>query len=235
MPMPGETPVMDLVHPYGELQRRWRTIRMREFERIFRVDHTTRILDLGGDAFNWQFCRSQPHVTVANLLRPSSDLPVNIRWVVADALNLPFATSEFDVVFSNSVVEHVGDADAQERFASEVERVGRGYWVQTPNYWFPWEPHWMCPAFQFLPRGLQRILAPATPWALLARPSHIDISAQLASIRLLTRRALRRLFPDSDILVERVGGMPKSFIAYRGGSNRRRGRRPNDVAAQAQL
>ena len=76
--------------------------------------------------------------------------------MAGDGRALPFRDEAFDVVFSNSVIEHVGDAASQRRFAREVARVGRAYWVQTPNRWFPVEQHLLTPLVHWLPKSWQR-------------------------------------------------------------------------------
>jgi len=48
---------------------------------------------------------------------------------------------EFDLVFSNSVIEHVGDFERMRQFVHEARRVAKSYWIQTPSKWFPIEPH----------------------------------------------------------------------------------------------
>jgi ubiquinone/menaquinone biosynthesis C-methylase UbiE len=63
------------------------------------------------------------------------------HWVSADGRNLPFGNKEFDLVFSNAVIEHVGALGDQENFVQEHVRVGR-YWIlTTPNRMFPIESH----------------------------------------------------------------------------------------------
>ena len=209
---------MDLVHPYGALQRRFRRRRMEQFARALGVRPGTRILDVGGDLWNWQFLPTRPTLTVLNVLPAPADLPADVTWVVGDACELPFDDGAFDVAFSNSVVEHLGTAENQGRFAREVRRVARAYYVQTPNRWFPIEPHLMAPLVHYLPRTWQRPLYPLTPWALLNRPDLATLDRQFRDLRLLTAAQLRRLFPEAQILTERAAGLAKSFVALGGKS-----------------
>ena len=139
------------------------------------------------------------------------------RRVRGDARDLPFADGAFDVAFSNSVIEHVGAWEDQCRFAAEIRRVAPRLWVQTPNRWFPVEPHFVAPMVHFLPRRAQPVVARwATPWGWENRPTAEQARAFVGSIRLLTFREMRELFPDCEILRERWMGMTKSFIAVRG-------------------
>jgi SAM-dependent methyltransferase len=106
-----------------------------------------------------------------------------ITYVQGDACDLPFADGSFDVVFSNAVIEHVGDLERQHRFVSEALRVGRRVFVTTPNRWFPLEVHTRLPLVHWLPKaGSDRAYELAgKDWA---KENH-----------LLGRRELRRLFP----------------------------------------
>ena len=209
---------MDLVHPYGALQRRFRRRRMAEFARMVGLGPRTRILDVGGDLWNWQFLPVRPTLTVVNLFPPPADLPADVTWVVGDACDMPFRDDAFDVAFSNSVVEHLSTAENQRRFADEVQRVARAYYVQTPNRWFPIEPHLMAPFIHYLPRQWQRPLYPLTPWALLNSPDVATLDRQFRELRLLTAAQLHRLFPEAKILTERAAGIAKSFVALGGDS-----------------
>jgi SAM-dependent methyltransferase len=76
-----------------------------------------------------------------------------IAYVQGDARVLPFADRSFDVVFSNAVVEHVGDVEQQRLFVAEALRVGRRVFLTTPNRWFPIEVHTRLPLVHWLPRS----------------------------------------------------------------------------------
>jgi SAM-dependent methyltransferase len=75
-----------------------------------------------------------------------------VRCVTADGRRLPFADGEFDLGFSNAVVEHVGGRDDQRAFVHELCRVARRVFVTTPNRWFPLEVHTLLPLVHWLPR-----------------------------------------------------------------------------------
>src|ERR1051326_569752 len=116
-----------------------------------------RMLDVGGTAEFWKMMEFRipagSAICILNLQPPSTDqFGSGFSFRRGDATDLrEFADSSFDVVFSNSVIEHVGDFSAQRRMAAEVRRVGVRYFVQTPNYWFPIEPHFLLPGVQWLP------------------------------------------------------------------------------------
>jgi SAM-dependent methyltransferase len=117
------------------------------------------ILDVGGTEKVWETVglAGDPtvRVTLVNV-EPVLTMHSNIQSVLADARDLrQFADSHFDVVYSNSVIEHVGRFNNMKRMADEVRRVGKRYFVQTPNRYFPMEPHFLFPLFQFMPRAVR--------------------------------------------------------------------------------
>jgi hypothetical protein len=177
----------------------------------------SRILDVGGYPGFWSSMGCQGHITCLNLdAHPAPSLPSGFTYVQGDARHLPYSDGEFDIVFSNSVIEHLGTIEDQSRFAAEIRRVGRGYWVQTPNRWFPVEPHLVAPFVHYWPKSVQkRLLRWFTIWGLVARPSREQVSAFLSEVRLLSEEEMRRLFPDATIHAERFLGLKKSFIAYK--------------------
>jgi len=195
---------------------------MQRFVRTFGITDRTQILDVGGTPLNWSLIAVRPRVTILNMPRAREESEGRFRWISGDGRHLPFRDGAFDVVFSNSVIEHVGDRESQRQFAAEIARVGRGYWVQTPNRWFPIEPHLLTPFLHFLPARWQRSVARRfTVWALIERPSpdrwEYYIEHYLRDIRLLDAGDLRRLFPGAWIVRERLGGWTKALIAVRRG------------------
>jgi hypothetical protein len=203
---------------YARLLPPFRRRRMRRFAREFRVSSRLRVVDVGGSPFNWSFAPEVPSLVLANLRAPgdASSLPDGVRYVIADGTRLAFADDAFDVAFSNSVIEHLGTPDRQAAFASELRRVARGLWVQTPARSFPFEPHLLAAFVHWLPRRWQRrLLRRFTLWGVLSRPSPERVERFLAETRLLGRREMGLLFPDCEIRRERFLGLTKSYVAVR--------------------
>ena len=188
---------------------------MRWFVARFGVSGATRIVDAGGTAFNWELIAQKPQVTMVNI--DGEDWQAgNLRFVVYDGVTLPFADGAFDVAYSNSVIEHVGDWARIEAFAREIRRMAPSYYVQTPNRNFFIEPHIMGVVLHWFPFAIARRLVPyLSLWGLRERPRLAQIDRQLSGTHLLTTAQMRRLFPDAQIRKERMLGMTKSIIAFK--------------------
>jgi hypothetical protein len=202
------------------ISRYFRRRRMARFAAEMGIGTETRVLDIGGTLDNWQLLAAPPRLVLLNTPRAAADLAGASAWVAGDGRALPFRDGAFDVVFSNSVIEHVGDSTSQRQFAREVSRVGRDYWVETPNRWFPVEQHLLTPFVHWLPRRWQRALVPRFNWwrALVPLPTDrrdFYIDHYLRDVRLLGPRQLRGLFPEAKILRECVLGVAKSLVAFR--------------------
>ena len=203
------------------LQRRFRRRRMRRFARELAISAETRVLDIGGTPGCWDLVPVRPRLVLLNTPRAGEELAGAACWVAGDGRALPFRDGSFDVVFSNSVIEHVGDRASQRRFAREVARVGRAWWVETPNRWFPIEQHLLTPLVHWLPRAWQRWIVPrSTVWSALARVTpdrrRFYLEHYLAEVRLVDARELRDLFPRARLIRERFCGWTKSLVAVKG-------------------
>lgn len=180
-----------------------------------------RILDVGGTEAYWQaFGADLPwdriSVTVTNLTAPGTSSP-SIVALEADARSMPqFADESFDIVHSNSVIEHVGLWRDMKAMADEVRRLAPAYFVQTPYFWFPIEPHARTPFVQFLPESLRYRLFMARRCGFYKKAETVGQAMDaIQDAHLLDRRQMETLFPDADVVSERAFGFVKSLIAIR--------------------
>jgi hypothetical protein len=206
---------MNIYDLFIVFHRYFRTKRMRWFWQRFGLNPESRVLDVGGIAFNWMLLPCRCHVTFLNLSSPDKQTE-NMTFIIGDCRWLPFKDGSFDVAYSNSVIEHLGTPEDQHLFACECMRVGRRYYVQTPDKCFFVEPHLITPFIHWLPRRIQSwLLRYFTVWGLLTKPNQDQCHAFMNEVRLLGRKDLQELFPGADIWHERFCGMSKSLIAVK--------------------
>lgn len=184
-----------------------------------------RILDIGGTKAYWTifpkdaFSERKVHVTLVNLPDSSTSVDENdFTFVAADGCDMrdKFADNSFHIVHSNSVIEHVGNWQRMTAFSREVRRLAPAYFVQTPNFWFPIEPHFMAPVFHWLPEPVRAAFVQR--FALGHRKRQPDIGKaveEVESVHLVNRKMFSFLFPDGQLITERLMGLPKSLIAIR--------------------
>lgn len=207
---------MDIHRVYRFFERVFRRKRMAQFVELFGIRDRDEILDIGGLTRNWRMISQRPKIVLLNLDPTAQADDKQFQFVQADARDLPYPDKHFRTVYSNSVIEHVGDATQQQRFADEIRRVSDGYYVQTPNKYFPIEPHFLTLGLHALPRGIKRkLLRWMSVWGLMTRPSQPQVDDMMDSIRLLSTRDMKRLFPDAQIIFERLLFLKKSIIAVR--------------------
>jgi len=204
----------------ASLQRRFRARRMALLARTVGLTCDTWVLDVGGTVDIWRLAPVMPRLVLLNEARARYEIGARDSVVLGDGTSLPFADQSFDLVFSNSVIEHVGSRVEQARFASEIVRVGKQYWVQTPNRYFPIEHHLWTPFVHWLPRHWQAAVAKRfSVWQMLthatAQQREFYLNHYLDSIRLLSASDLRALFPGATLVRERFLGWTKSLVAWR--------------------
>lgn len=209
------------------LSARFRTARTRYIKSmiadVFAARGACRIIDLGGRPEYWELVGldfltdHKVTITTINLEpQPPVESPL-FDQRTGDACATGFEDMAFDIAHSNSVIEHVGDWENVERFAAETRRLAPKYYAQTPYFWFPYEPHFSSIGFHWLPESLRA--------RALMRRRHgfqektADMGEAMRSVRharLLDRRMMAYLFPDADLVPERVLGLTKSLMAIRG-------------------
>ena len=204
-----------------------RDVRLRDLIRdVTQRTGSIRILDLGGSVAYWRrvgldFLRSQgAHVVVLN--QNSSEFIEDdfdhslFTTVIGDACDLSgIATGTFDLTHSNSVIEHVGNWSRMKQFSAEARRVGINYYIQTPNFWFPIDPHYYrAPFIHWLPRPVQAKMITRFSICTAGRISNIsDAYDVLDGTSLLDNAHFSLLFPEANIISERFMGMTKSLMA----------------------
>lgn len=202
-----------------------RAKRFRQFEVwAASMPRPLRILDVGGTNDFWEkrnwAGRSDVKIFSLNMVAEKQRYE-NIEPLTGDATNLSqFADGSFDIAFSNSVIEHLFTYESQRQMAKEIQRVGKNFWVQTPNFWFPMEPHFQIPGWQWMPLKIRVaiIRRQRCGWRGPC-PDAIAARRLVEEVRLLSRSALQAIFPGAKLIPERFCGLVKSWTAV-GGSSR---------------
>jgi hypothetical protein len=212
-----------------ELRRYTRARRLKLFNEFMKsITGPIRLVDLGGTVKFWESwgLAKQPllNVTLVNnhdLDKQYSNDPIalpNIRRLGADVLTLTAADfAQFDVIFSNSLIEHLPGRELQRQLAQAIIDSGRPYFLQTPNKRSPLDPHFprpYVPFFAAYPRSVQaRLLSWSALGSSSVAPSYDAALARLQNYYPLTTRDVRQLFPNARIVIERPLGFPMSIIA----------------------
>lgn len=207
-----------LVDGPDSLAERYRTRRWDRLHQQFPDLEDMTVVDLGGTVSSWRRAPVRPRRVVVLSFEPEGAEDVDwIESYYADACDLPgeLADLRADLVYSNAVIEHVGGAERRQRFADTVHQIADRHWVQTPYRYFPIEPHWLFPGFQFLPVSTR--VAISRRWGLVHTPNRDRQAAldNVLSVELIGLTEFKHLFPESRILHERAAGLVKSIIAVR--------------------
>jgi hypothetical protein len=215
----------------GSLSNRLRAVRFAVIDRLISAamlerhdGQPVRILDVGGTADYWMkrslhdtthSVADDPRVEITLLNTVYHDYDgrhPRLVPVVGDGRRLQFADDEFDLVLSNSTMEHVGDREEQSRMAREVQRVGKRCCVQVPCRWFPIEPHTGFPFFGVLPFRMKVWLIRHVDIGHAGRQDDADAAEGRArDAHLLTARQTVAMFSSPiEVHRERVFGLTKS-------------------------
>jgi hypothetical protein len=188
--------------------------RMAQFGEIFALGPGTRIIDLGGTSEIWNLVKTPLDITIVNLPGTNDKKSVKshhrFTFVEGDATRLHYyADNSFDIVFSNSVIEHVGGEANERKFAGEVRRLAPSYLVQTPSIYFPIEAHTGIPFWWTIPRFVRARMHKRWQRTLP------EWNEMVVGTTVISRRQLEGYFPDGTMQTERVLGIPKSYYVYR--------------------
>jgi len=185
--------------------------RQTELARNFPELSDLHVVDLGGTPGFWKATQLRPaHVTLVNLGQ-FDELPSWMTSVESDVCTFR-PGQRFDMVFSNSVIEHLGGYARRKQFADTVRALGDRWWVQTPNRYFPVEPHWVMPAQQFLPLKVRGPLSRRWTFGHMPPSNAADAVEECLMVELLTATEMRHLFPEATLWRERLGGVTKSLV-----------------------
>ena len=188
------------------------------FKKINKLPKPVSVLDVGGKINFWENRGLAGNlnytITIVNFEKEKSQYS-NIKTLIGDARDLSqFVDKSFDIVHSNSVIEHLYNFNNQSKMASEIVRVGKKYIVQTPNKCFFLEPHYLLPFLQFTPDKLKFLLLTKTKLSRLKKWDKNFAKQYINEIRLLSLKEMKILFPKSKIYFEKFLGMNKSFTAH---------------------
>ncbi|MBV9512070.1 MAG: class I SAM-dependent methyltransferase [Caulobacteraceae bacterium] len=220
---PAAYSLRTLVQPLIAAARRRRAARLQDLiERLAAAKGGCRIIDLGGEPGYWKDFDLERlralNVSIAIVnLAPQTVADPMFSFLQGDACSVAqFEDASFDLAHSNSVIEHVGEWDAMRAFAGEVRRLAPSYYVQTPYFWFPIEPHFMTPLFHWLPEPTRVQALLKRGFGHHARERTVDAAIRtIRSARLLDRAQFAALFPDARYEHERAFGLVKSLIGVR--------------------
>lgn len=182
-----------------------------------------RVLDVGaqvsGEGQDVQFIdwyRWKENITAVNISQEHTEV-IKKRYPMvdakaADARRLPWSDKYFDIVFCNAVIEHVGGEADQRQMASEIMRVGKRWFVTTPNRWYPFEFHMRMPFVTWLPGHSYLPFSKIVHYSPYQR-KYVLGSRYGGVLRLLGARDLKRCFPNSHVIKQRVTFMAETLIA----------------------
>lgn len=187
-------------------------------EKIKNLPKPLKIIDIGGNEEFWENAglnnNPELEITVVNLEKFDTS-STNIISVIGDATDLSqYSDKQFDIAFSNSVIEHLYTEANQAKMAKESVRVGKFHYIQTPNKYFIIEPHYLLPFFNFLPKSIQYFILTKTPLSRGKKWSKEFARQYIDEILLISENSYKKFFPSSKIWKEKVFGLTKSFVAH---------------------
>jgi SAM-dependent methyltransferase len=217
---------------FSKLSYKSRKQKLKLFYDLVCPDENIKILDVGAeinpsgdrglqliDDYAWKsnvsaINLSQQHIGKINSIYPEIDARVG------DACNLPYPDKYFDVVYSNAVIEHVGSYENQKKMASEIMRVGKSWFLATPNRWYPFEFHLRLPFVTWLPWHGYRWLGKLISYNHMKKRYAFGLDT--SDLCLMSAAELRKCFSGSRIIKSRITFMAENLIVFGGDKLKRK-------------
>jgi hypothetical protein len=191
-----------------------------------------RIIDLGGTVSMWErwgldkeaglridLVNSFPIDVNGRDLVPATS---NFRKVNADVASLrPDDYRQYDLVFSNSMLEHLTSRDLQRSVAQAILTSGRPFFIQVPNKHSLIDPHFahpLAPFFAAWPRSLQARALSLSALGSGSKASSVEhAERRLAYYNPISKRDLVELFSAGSptLAIERTLGVPISIVVWK--------------------
>lgn len=211
---------------FSKLSRISRARKLKLFNQIMKPTRQTKVLDVGAqvepnsdketqfiDTYLWKDSISAVNISEEHISTIKKYYP-EIEAVVSDACKLPWPDKHFDVVYSNAVIEHMGSFERQKKMAAEIMRVGKRWFVTTPNRWFPFEFHMRLPFVTWLPGNGYLYVGSVITYNSVQRK--YTAGRKRKDLRLMSAGELRKCFPGSEIIKQRITFMAETLIAVGG-------------------
>ena len=176
-----------------------------------------KIVDIGGYDKFWQQLNSFFHLEFSPILvNISKDWINNFNYisVVGNGRDLSFIKDKaFDIAFSNSVIEHISKLEDQMKMINNLRRVAKYYFIQTPAFVFPLEPHFLFPFFHWLPLKIRIWFVMHFNLGWFNKASNeIEAKKIVESIRIMKKKEFNFLQVNASIITEKFYFIPKSYI-----------------------
>jgi len=196
-------------------QKKFRKSRGIFLKQTYPKINTYKILDVGGSQSFWNeinILSNYKNLTILNIKEYQNEYENKdkINTVIYDGKTIPFKNQSFDLIICNSVIEHVSISH-RKLFCKELMRVGKNYFLQTPSFYFPFEPHFVMPFLHWLPKNVGFLFAHLSPWRILSNPDKYLIKDYFYNTNLLKEAELKEYFKNSRIFKEKLFLMTKSY------------------------
>ena len=208
-------------HESGTLLYRVRRRRFKHFTKLVNtLGKPLRIIDAGGEVSFWKkmgcLNSNRFSITLLNICKMKLE-GNNIKYIKESATNLNKITdlNKYDLIFSNSMIEHMSHQE-QIKFAKQVRDSKLKYYIQTPNKNFPIEPHFIFPFFQFLPKWLRIILITNFSLGFFDKTNKKNAIEIIDSINMLSLKEIKKLFPQAKVYKEKNLFLDKSYTVFWG-------------------